>query len=67
MSPQELGHMLKALRERKGLTQVELAEKAGVTQSYLARLEAGERENPSLDVLKRLAEALGVPLSKLLK
>jgi len=57
---------LKRLRERKGLTQVELAAKARITQPYLAQLESGVRLNPSLDVLKRLAEALGVAVRDLL-
>lgn len=57
---------IKRLRERKGLTQVELAAKARITQPYLAQLESGVRLNPSLDVLKRLAEALGVAVRDLL-
>jgi transcriptional regulator with XRE-family HTH domain len=61
-----MGTMLKELRETKGLTQVELAKKARVTQSYLAELEAGEKTNPSLEVIQRLAKALRVPLSELL-
>ncbi len=60
MAKRKVGLRLKALRQAKGLTQVELAGKAGVTQAYLAQLEAGVRGNPSLDVLERLARALGV-------
>jgi transcriptional regulator with XRE-family HTH domain len=62
----EMDGKLKRLRERKGLTQVELAAKARITQPYLAQLESGVRLNPSLDVLKRLAEALGVAVRDLL-
>jgi transcriptional regulator with XRE-family HTH domain len=58
--------MLKALRGSKGLTQVNLAGKARVTQPYLAELEAGKKQNPSLAVLQRLAKALGVPMTDLL-
>jgi transcriptional regulator with XRE-family HTH domain len=36
-------------------------------RSYLALLETGDRKNPSLDVLKRLAKALGVPVTALLE
>ena len=46
---------------------MDLAKKAGVTQAYIAKLEAGEKKNPSLDVLKRLARALGVPVTELLE
>ncbi len=59
--------MLRALRKAKGLTQVELAEQVGLTQSYLAELESGTKKNPSLAVLQRLAKALGVPVTKLLE
>ena len=59
--------MLKLLRERKGWSQAELAKRADVTDAYIAQLETGARENPSLDVLKRLARALGVPAAELLE
>ncbi len=59
--------MFRALREKKGLTQDELARRVGVTKAYISLLESGARTNPSLDVLRRLAKALGVPLTKLLK
>lgn len=59
--------VLRELREAKGLTQVQLAKKADLTQPYLAQLEAGVRKNPSLAILKRLAKALGVPVTRLVK
>ncbi|MBX3307719.1 MAG: helix-turn-helix transcriptional regulator [Nitrospira sp.] len=52
--------MLKTLRLRKKLTQTELAKRARTSQPYIARLERGEKTNPSLTVLRRLAKALGV-------
>ena len=58
--------MLKTLGEEKGLTQVELANKAKVERTYIVKLESGDKKNPSLDVLKRLAKALGVPVTELL-
>ena len=67
MSPKRLSRVLKMLREEKGLTQVELAPKAHVTQSYVAMLEGGEKQNPSLAILKRLAKALDVPVTALLE
>ena len=64
MLPGRLGRMIKKLREAKGLTQVQLAERAQIGQGYLAQLEGGIKKNPSLAVLKRLARAVGVPGSK---
>jgi ribosome-binding protein aMBF1 (putative translation factor) len=48
-------------RAKKGITQKKLAEKLGTKQSAIARLESGNA-NPSLNFLKRLAEALGTKL-----
>ncbi len=59
--------MLKRLRERKGWTQDQLAQKARVTRPYVTMLEAGARKAPSVATLKRLARALGVPVTELLK
>ncbi|MGH9304965.1 MAG: helix-turn-helix domain-containing protein [Acidimicrobiales bacterium] len=49
------------LREKRGLSQRELAEHLGTTQSAVARLEAGN-VSPSLRTLDKIAEALGVEL-----
>ena len=67
MAPRRLATVIRELRERKKLTQEELAKRAKITRSHLALLEAGHRTNPSLDVLKRLARALGVPVGEVLE
>jgi transcriptional regulator with XRE-family HTH domain len=59
--------VLKQLREQRGMSQRDLAAKVGVKQPYIVQLEKGARKNPSLDVLKRLAKALGVPVTELLE
>ena len=65
--PSRFGMKIKTLREAKGWSQVELAKQARVARPYLVRLESGERKNPSLDILQRLAKALGVPVAGLLE
>ncbi len=62
-----LGQMLKALREDREWTLEELGKRAKVTNVYVWQLENGERKNPSLAVLKRLAKALRVPVTELLE
>ena len=52
---------IRALRERKGLSQRQLAELVGTTQSAIARLEGG-RISPSLPTLDRIAAALDAEL-----
>ena len=51
----------------RGLKRIDLARAATVTPAYITQPETGERKNPSLDVLKRLARALGVPMTELLE
>jgi putative transcriptional regulator len=62
-----LSKMLKKLREGKGMTQAQLAEKAGITREYITMLESGAKANPSLDVAVRLAKALGVSIANLVE
>lgn len=50
-----------AARTEQGLTQRELAEKIGIKQSNISRLESGNY-NPSLDFLRRIAAGLGKEL-----
>lgn len=75
MSPRKLGQMLKTLREKRGMTQAQLARRAKVSQGYIAKLEPPTRSsqakktratNPSVAMLQRLAKALGVPVTELL-
>ena len=66
MSPNRLSRVIKTLREDKGLSQKALATRVGVTDAYIAMLETGSRKNPSLDILKKLGKALGVPVTELL-
>lgn len=39
---QKIGAKLKTIRKAEGLTQVELAEKAGITQGFLTKVETGK-------------------------
>lgn len=57
---------IKELREKQGMTQEELAERAGISRGYLARLETA-RQDPTLGVLEKVAKALKVKVSKLVE
>lgn len=57
---------LKAVRNAKKVTQVTLAEKAGIETTYLSDLENAKKE-PCLRVIDMLATGLGVSMSELLK
>jgi ribosome-binding protein aMBF1 (putative translation factor) len=56
-----IGHRIRQLREAAGLSQRQLAERTGTTQSAVARLEA-DRQEPTLRTLEKLASALGQDL-----
>ncbi|MFZ5867399.1 MAG: helix-turn-helix domain-containing protein [Thermodesulfobacteriota bacterium] len=58
------GQNLKAQRFRTGLSQEELANKAGLDRSYVGGVERGERNVSLLNILK-LAESLGISISEL--
>lgn len=57
--------VLQRNRTAKDMSKQSLAEKAGLHQTYIGKIESGS-SNPSLDAANAIAEALGVPLSKLI-
>jgi transcriptional regulator with XRE-family HTH domain len=57
--------LVREARKRAGLSQRELAEKAGTTQSAIARIETG-RSTPSFDTVLRLVRLCGMDLDVML-
>ncbi len=57
---------LRVLRELRGLSQLELAEKVGVSRRTVARLEAGDIADPGVEQVRSLARELGVTLPTLI-
>jgi len=56
----ELGRRVLKYREELGLSQTGLAQQAGISRNYVSLIETGEASNISMNVLGRLAAALGV-------
>lgn len=56
-----IGNLVREARRRAGLTQAELAQRAGVPQSTVGRIETGAR-SPSIDLTERLIRAAGFEL-----
>ena len=50
---------LRELRRAKGLSQVQLAERTGIDQGALSRIENGKTQAMDFDVMARLCDALG--------
>lgn len=59
-----VGFNLRRLRVERDISQERLAFDSGVDRSYLGGMERGE-ENPTVDILDRLAVTLSVPLASL--
>lgn len=62
-----LAQKLARYRERQGVSQQALAEKANVPQSSISRIESGLLTNPGIVCLQRLADALNISLLELVE
>jgi len=51
--------LLKEIRQKNGITQVELAQKLGVPQSFVSKYESGERQLDILE-LRQICQLIGV-------
>jgi transcriptional regulator with XRE-family HTH domain len=60
-----VGDRIRVLREERGWTQNQLSKVTGVPQPTIWRLEKGEITNPKMDLLKKVALALGVSIDVL--
>lgn len=54
--------ILKKQRRQAGLTQKELAIKSNVSYSYITKLESGEADNPTYEIIEVLSKVLNAPL-----
>lgn len=62
-----IGKTIYEFRKQKGLTLTELAKRANLSKSYLSNIERNLNQNPSIEVVKRIAFVLEVELDKFLK
>jgi len=61
-----LGQSVRALRQQRNLSQVELGEKAGLSGKFIGEVERGDK-SVSVDSLYRVAAVLRIPLATLLR
>ena len=57
-----VGEQVKKIRQALGMTQEQLAERTGFTQSYIAEIESGRKENLELFTIKKIAQGLNCQL-----
>ena len=60
-----MGEVLRKARKKAGLTQEELAFKAGISREYVSMLE-GDKKSPTVETLFRVCKALGVRPSSII-
>lgn len=63
--PTYTGDMIRKYRTEKGLTQKKLGELCGIADSAIRRYEAGNA-NPKIETLQKIADALDIPVNRLL-
>ena len=61
MDQEKIGHFIQVLRKERKLTQKELAERTGINQADISKLENGTA-NPSIRTLRRLADGMGMKM-----
>ena len=61
----EIGRMVRLGRAKRGISRRQLAADSGISERYLAQIEGGHG-NPSVNVLKSIADAIAVPVYELL-
>jgi transcriptional regulator with XRE-family HTH domain/retron-type reverse transcriptase len=57
----DYGKAIKIIRNSRGLSQKDLADRIRLAPSYISRIEAGERK-PTIETLEKIAKKLGVPV-----
>lgn len=66
MDKRQIGLRIFSIRKEKGITQEQLAEKTGLRQTHISRIERGVYM-PRIDIAERIAEALGCRIGDLIK
>jgi transcriptional regulator with XRE-family HTH domain len=62
----KLGKRIRAFRLDKGWSQVEMADLLAMNRGYLSEIETGKKD-PSLTMLKAIADGLSIPMAELVK
>lgn len=66
MMEKTIGERIRFNRKKRGWSQYKLAKEADVQPSTISQIESGARQKPSVDVLRKVADALSTTISELL-
>ena len=64
-TPRQLGHRVASRRKAKGWSRYRLATEVGISRNYVGQIETGH-SSPTVEMLQKIAQALGVPVTALL-
>lgn len=64
-SQEQIGKDLRKARKKAGLTQVQVAEKVGISSTYYSMIERGEKENPGSKIVAKIGKLLKLKSSDL--
>ena len=62
-----IANNIKKCRQKLGISQDRLSKMADVTYNTIIKIESGGSQNPTIDTLSKIANALGVSVDELLK
>lgn len=63
----KVGSNLSRLRKKARMSQIELSVLSGITEAYICQIEKGRTPNPGIVTIKRLTDAIGVPLAEVFR
>jgi len=63
----KIGENMKKYRKKQGLSQDVLSKKADLAFHTIAKIEVGATPNPTIDTVKKIADALGVAIDELMR
>ncbi|NLJ39633.1 MAG: helix-turn-helix transcriptional regulator [Candidatus Atribacteria bacterium] len=66
-SKSSIGENIRKYRQQKGMSQDRLSKLANVAFHTIVKIESGETTNPTIETVKKIADALGVSLDDLMK
>ena len=61
-----IGENIQRIRNKRGLTLSELAERANISKSYLSNIERNLNQNPSIQIIEKIASVLAVDFRMLI-
>jgi len=63
----KIGKNIRRIRKEKGISQDRLSKRADLALNTIVNIELGENSNPTIETLKKIADALEVSIEELLK